>query len=193
MRRSVEESLIRLQTDRIDLMQFHGEWYSDEQMYHILKPDGVLAGLQAARADGLIRSIGITAEGVNGPLSQLIGTGEFDVMQIQYNLLFQHPYDPSKKAGVLYEAEAQGMGIALMRTFTGDAFSKWLKLTAPGIEQRQDYSALVKGLLTFALSNPLTDVAIVGMRSAALVEENCAICDDLDSRIDLNALFGYFV
>jgi uncharacterized protein len=193
VRRSIEDSLMRLQTDQIDLMQFHGEWYTEEQVHHILKPEGALAGLRAAQEEGLIRFIGFTAEGVNGPLSRLIATGEFDVMQIQYNFIFQHPYDPSKNAGALYEAEKQGMGIALMRAFTGGAFSKWLKLIAPGIELREDYPKLIKGLLSFVLSNPLTDVAIVGMRSASRVEENCSICDDLESRIDPDELFSYFI
>jgi hypothetical protein len=42
------------------------------------------------------------------------------------------------------------------------------------------------------LSNPLTDVAIVGMRSAQRVEQNCAITDDLAGRIDLDELYGRF-
>lgn len=192
VRRSVEESLTRLQTDQIDLMQFHGEWYTEEQTHHILKPNGALAGLKAARKEGLIRFIGLTAEGVNGPLDQLIDTDEFDAIQIQYNFMFQHPYDHSKDAGVLHRAEEYNMGIALMRAFTAGAFSRWLKQVSPGIERREDYRGLISGLLAFVLSNPLTDVAIIGMRSADRVEENCAICDDLSNRIDLDELFGYF-
>ena len=84
------------------------------------------------------------------------------------------------------------MGIALMRAFADGVFSKWLKWVTPGIEEREDYPKLINGLLSFALSNPLADVAIVGMRSAKRVEENCAICDDLDNRIDLDELFDYF-
>ena len=93
----------------------------------------IVIGYFSPQKDGLIRFIGFTAEGINGPMSQLIDTGEFDVIQIQYNFIFQHPYDPIKHAGVLYEAEGQGMGIALMRAFTGRAFSKWLKRVAPGL------------------------------------------------------------
>ena len=111
-RRSIEASLARLQTDYLDLIQFHGEWYTHEDVENILKSNGVLAGMQAARRDGLVRHIGLTSEGVNGALSQLIDTGEFDVMQIQYNLMFQHPYDLSKRSGVMFDAEKQGMGVS---------------------------------------------------------------------------------
>ena len=190
VRRSVEGSMARLQTDHLDLIQYHGEWYSDELMHHFLKPGGILAGMQACRKDGLVRFLGFTAEGVSGHVSQLINTGEFDVMQIQYNLTFQHPCDPEKRHGVMYEAEAQNMGIAVMRPFTGGTFTKWINMVAPECGKHTDWS---KALLAFVLSNPLTDVALVGMRSPQRVETNCAIVDDLGSRIDLDELYGRFV
>ena len=193
VRRSVADSLERLQTDTIDVLQFHGDWYSDQETHDILKPDGVLAGMQALRQTGQVRFFGLSAEGVNGNLSRLIGSGAFDVLQIQYNLLFQHPYDPSKEAGVMIEAEEQGMGIAIMRPLTGGTFPRWLKWAYPGIEERVDLAKLMASLLSFVLSNPLTDVALVSMRTAQLVEQNCATCDDLDGRIDLDALYGRFL
>ncbi len=191
--RSIENSLKQLQLNSIDLIQYHGGWYTDEEMHNILKPDGVLAGMQAAQVNGLVRYIGFTSEGTNGVVTSLINTGAFDVMQIQYNLMFQHPYDPDKRAGVMYEAEEKEMGIAIMRPFTGGVFPRWLKLVYPDIEERIDVSKLMAGLLTLVLSNPLTDVAIVGMRLVELVEKNCAISDDLEARFDLDPLYGRFL
>ncbi|TFG66231.1 MAG: aldo/keto reductase, partial [Anaerolineales bacterium] len=192
-RESIEDSLTRLETDRIDLIQYHGGWYSEEEMHNILKPDGVLAGMQAACQEGLVRYIGFTSEGTNGAVSRLIDTQAFDVMQIQYNLMFQHPYDPDKHAGVMVEAEAQKMGIALMRPFPGGVFPRWLKLVYPDIESHIDMDKLMAGLLTLVLSNPMTDVAIIGMRLPELVEKNCAISDDLDARFDLDPLYDRFL
>ena len=192
-RKSIEDSLTRLQTDRIDLIQYHGGWYTDEEMHNILKPDGVLAGMLSARDDGLVRYVGFTSEGTNGAVTRLINTGAFDVMQIQYNLMFQHPYDPDKHAGVMFEAEEKEMGIAIMRPFTGGVFPRWLKLVYPDIEERIDVDKLMAGLLTLVLSNPLTDVAIVGMRLVELVEKNCEISDDIDARFDLDPLYGRFL
>ncbi len=192
-RRSIETSLTELNTDWIDLIQFHGGWYTDAEMHNILKPDGILAGMQAARTDGLVRYLGFTSEGTNGAVSQLINTGAFDVMQIQYNLMFQHPYDPDKHGGVMFEAEEQEMGIDIMRPFTGGVFPRWLKLVYPDIEERNDMDKLMAGLLKLVLSNPVTDVAIVGMREAELVEKNCAISDDIKARFDLDPLYGRFL
>jgi hypothetical protein len=80
-----------------------------------------------------------------------------------------------------------------MRPFTGGAFPRWLKQVYPGLEEQVDVSKLMGGLLSFVLSNPLTDVALVGMRSVERVEQNCAIVEDLESRIDLDRLYGRFL
>ena len=191
--RSIEESLVRLQTDHLDLIQYHGGWYTDKEVENILKPDGVLAGMRTAQKSGLVRYVGYTDEGANGQGRQLIDCGEFDVVQLQYNLMFQHPYDPDKHAGQMLDAEAKGMGIAIMRPFTGGTFSRWLDQVYPDIREQIDVSRLMSGLLSFVLSNPLTDVAIVGMRSMQRVEQNCKIVDDLANRIDLDALYGRFL
>jgi hypothetical protein len=191
--RSIEDSLARLQTDHLDLIQYHGGWYTDQQVENILKPDGVLAGMRAAQEDGLVRYVGYTDEGVNAQGQKLIDSGEFDMVQLQYNLTFQHPYDPDKHAGPMLDAEAREMGIAVMRPFTGGTFSRWLDQVYPGIREQIDVSRLMSGLLSFVLSNPMVDVAIVGMRSVQRVEQNCAIVDDLDSRIDLDQLYGRFL
>ncbi|HLH74274.1 MAG TPA: aldo/keto reductase [Chloroflexota bacterium] len=189
-RRSVEQSLDRLQTDHLDLLQYHGGWYSEADVENILKPNGVLAGLRALRREGLVRFIGFTSEGTNGAVSRLIATDEFDTLMICYNLIFQHPYDPSRQAGVMYEAEAHQMGIVVMRPLTSGTFQKWLRWVDPEIESRVNWP---KALLSFVLSNPLVDVAIVGMRTAQEVEANCAIAEDTSARIDVDELHTRYV
>lgn len=189
VRESIEGSLERLQTDQIDLLQYHGEWITDVIFDDFMKPNGILAGLQAVQQEGLVRHIGFTSEGVTGGVSRLIETEAFDVMQIQYNLFFQHPCDPDKKQGVMYEAEAKNMGIVLMRTFTGGVFQKWIPQVAPEHHEEIDFH---KALLSFALSNPMTDVALADMRRTDWVESNCAVCDDVANRIDIDALFSRF-
>ncbi|NKB68991.1 MAG: hypothetical protein GKR89_18135 [Candidatus Latescibacteria bacterium] len=187
--RSVDESLERLQTERIDLLQYHGEWINEDILEDILKPGGVLAGLQKAQQQGTVRYIGFTSEGVTGPVSRLVETDSFDVMQIQYNLFFQHPCDPDKQQGVMYEAEARSMGIVLMRTFTGGVFQKWIPQAAP---QHHDQVDFHRALLGFALSNPMTDVALADMRRTDWLEANAAVSDDPSARIDLDGLFRRF-
>ena len=62
VRQSVEESLARLQTDYVDLIQYHGDCYTRAELERFFVPDGILAGLQAVRREGMARFIGFTAE-----------------------------------------------------------------------------------------------------------------------------------
>ena len=187
---TTEASLRRLETNYIDVLQYHGGWYTEADYERFVRPGGVLAGLHAVRKAGLVRHIGFTSEGANGITSRLIATDEFDVMQICYNLIFQHPYDPTRKAGVLYEAEAHRMGVVTMRPLTSGIFQHWLRHIDPTIEQRVD---LPKALLAFVLSNPFVDVAIIGMRSPARVDTNIAIADDESARLDLDEIHNRYV
>ena len=187
---SVEASLQRLQTDWVDIIQYHGGWYTDANADHILGPNGALQGMARLREQGKVRWIGFTTEGDNGPVSRLIASGQFDMMQICYNLIYQGPCDPSRKAGVLYEAEAQGMGIVTMRPLTSGILQYWLRQVDPALGQQVDWA---RHLLGFVLSNPMVDVALVGMRSAARVDQNIAIADDLSARLDLDAMHTRYV
>ena len=189
-RRSVEQSLTRLGIDQIDVLQIHGGWYSLEQVHDILKPGGVLAGMRAARDEGLVRYLGFTSEGVNGAVSELIATSEFDVLQICYNVIFQHPYEPSRHAGVMYEATARDMGLVAMRPLTSGIFPRWLGMVAGEAMAQVDWH---RALLAFVLSNPLLSSAIVGMRSPEEVASNVAASEDHSLRIDLDALHERYV
>jgi aryl-alcohol dehydrogenase-like predicted oxidoreductase len=103
-------------------------------------------------------------------------------------LLFQHPYDAGWKSGLFFDAEAQSMGIVTMRTMTSSIFQRWVQAVNPA--NRFDYSA---ALLQFVLSNPLVDVALVGVRTAAQVEANVKAAEDLNARVDLAKLFQRYV
>ena len=70
------------------------------------------------------------------------------------------------------EAESQGMGIVVMRPLTSGTFQKWIRHIYPDVDRHVD---LPRALLGYVLSNPLVDVAIVGMRSRRRVEANIAI------------------
>lgn len=182
-RRSLEESLVRLRRDSIDLIQLHGTYYGEEMAAALLQPGGIVEALERAREEGLVRHLGFTVECQNIGLDRLLECGRFDVMQIEYNLLFQHPYDPYFRIGSLYKAKEQGLGVAAMRTVTSGIFQKWVQAVNPA--NTFNYNP---ALVQFVLSCPLVDVALLGMRSAARVRENVAICDDTAGRIDIGAL-----
>jgi aryl-alcohol dehydrogenase-like predicted oxidoreductase len=190
VRRSVEASLTRLQVEQIDVLQYHGTWYSEELVQRMLSPGGALEGMQKARDEGLVRFIGFTTEGTNGPASTLVQTGAFDVLQVCYNLIFQHPYDPSRQAGLMLDAASQNMGVITMRSLTSGTFQRWLRAVDPGVAQRIDLS---HALLAFVLSNPLVGVALVGMRTPAEAEANVRASEDDRYRVDLDELHNRYV
>jgi aryl-alcohol dehydrogenase-like predicted oxidoreductase len=184
---SVEQSLRRLGTDRIDVLQFHGGWYPAEDVEKILRQGG-LETYQQLREQGKARFLGFTAEGPSGGVTELIATDAFDVMQCRYNLLFQHPCDFINEAGIIREAKARNMGVVTMRTLTSGDFQRLMHLSFPQMTARLD---LNRFLLNFVLSNPLVDVALVGMRRPEEVEANNALSEDVAARLDLKALAAH--
>jgi len=189
IRQSCESSLRRLQTDVIDVYQFHGGWYDPDDVEAILDGGG-LATFRQLRDEGKVRFLGFTAEAPTGGVSRLIETGEFDVIQLRYNLMYQHACDYVNGRGVMIEADARGMGVVVMRPVTSGTFQKLMRTVWPAIDERVDLHRL---LLTYVLSNPHVDVALVGMRRAWEVESNNAISDDIDGRLDLEQLHHRFV
>jgi uncharacterized protein len=188
VRASVEGSLGRLKRDALDLVQLHGDSYSEAKADAFIAPGGLVSQLEALQAEGLIRHIGFTTEDNNGAVYRFINSGRFDVVQMCYNLLYQHPAEWTRPFGSMFEAENAGMGIVTMRTVTSGLFQRWVQGVNP--ENTFDYTP---ALLQFVLSNPMVDVALVGMRDAKIVEANVRICEDLSGRIDLRELHAKYV
>lgn len=180
---SVEQSLKNLQRDTIDLVQIHSDHISREKEEMILKPHGMLETLEELQKAGTIRHIGFTTEDNNDAVYRLIRTRRFDMLQLCYNFLFQHPYEPSRPFGSILEAEEHSMGIVTMRAPTSGTFQRWIQMVNPS--NQFNYTP---ALIQFVLSNPLVDVALVGMRTAQRVRENVAICNDLDGRVNIAAV-----
>jgi len=82
------------------------------------------------------------------------------------------------------------MGIVTMRTLTSGTFQKLMRMAFPAELERAD---LNRFCLNYVLSNPLIDVALVGVRRAEEIEANNQLSDDASARIDLEALHYRFV
>jgi aryl-alcohol dehydrogenase-like predicted oxidoreductase len=184
---SVEQSLRRLQTDVIDVIQFHGGDYPPDALDTILHRGG-LDAFRKLRHQGKVRFLGFTTELPSCGVSQLIATGAFDVMQIRYNFMYQDACDFINERGVMREAEAQNMGIVIMRPMTSGIFQSLMARAFPQLSN-DDLAAF---LLNYVLSNPFVDVAIIGMRRIAEVDCNNAISDNTAGRLDLAKLHDRF-
>ena len=186
--RSAEASLKSMRRDYVDLIQIHGSSYSDEQAADILAEGGLLDAMEDLKRQGLTRFIGFTTEDNNDGMYRLMKSDRFDSVQMCYNFLFQHPYEASRPFGSLIEAKKHKLGTITMRTATSDTFQRWIRMINP--DNAFDYTP---PLIQFVLSNPLVDVALVGMRTTDMVERNAKIADDLSGRIDLDELFKRYV
>ncbi len=188
VRASLEASLKRLRRDRIDLLQIHGTSIDPDTCRAILAPGGILAQMSKLRDEGLVAAIGFTSEDNNAAVYNLIDSGGFDTMQVAYNLLLQHPYEPTRPFGSLFAAKAKGMFTIAMRTITSSIFQRWVKMANPTNDF--DYTA---ALIQFVLSNKLIDVGLVGMRTASDVHSSVATWRDTAGRIDVEALWGRYI
>lgn len=186
--RSVERSLKHLRRDWIDLLQIHGDTIPDEQAAAILAPGGMLDAMERLKREGVVRMIGFTSEDQNRAVYDFIDSDRFDQMQMCYNLIYQHPYDPSRPYGSLLRAKRAGMATTTMRATTSGIFQKWNRIVRP--DDDFDYT---RALIQLALSNEHIDVVLVGMRNPREVELNVETCNDLSGRIDLDALHNRYV
>jgi aryl-alcohol dehydrogenase-like predicted oxidoreductase len=181
--RSLEGSLKRLRRDYVDLFQIHGGTYTAERARQILAPGGMLEAMEKLKREGYVRFIGFTSEDNNPAVFDFIECRRFDAAQLCYNIFFQHGYEPNRPFGSLLAAENRGLGLTAMRSATSGAFQRWMKMIRP--EDTYDYTP---ALIQFALSNPLLDVVLLGMRSPERVRRDVAIANDFAGRIDLKAL-----
>ena len=185
---SLEASLRRLRRSRVDLLQIHGGSIDGEVLAQLLAKGGMVDQLVRLREEGLTSTIGFTSEDNNRGVYALMDTGAFDTMQISYNVLLQHPYEPTRPFGSLFEAKRHGLFTISMRTFTSGIFQKWIRLANPA--DRFDYTA---ALIQFVLSNPLIDAALVGMRTPEEVDANVEIWRDEAGRIDVTELWTRYI
>jgi aryl-alcohol dehydrogenase-like predicted oxidoreductase len=176
--RRVEGSLERLRTDFIDVMQLHGGMYTREEVEHILN-DGLVDALFKLRDQGKVRFVGFTVEEA-WTARPLIATGQFDVIQVRYNLIHQ-----AAAFHALDEAQEADMGITVMRPMTSGMFQRICHYLAPRWGEAHD---LYEVALKYVLSDSRVHVACVGMRWPHEVAKNAALTEAFRPPFDMAEL-----
>ena len=150
----VKESLRKLQTDHVDLIQVHAvnAWADLEQA---LAPDGALAGLEAARDQGLVRFIGITGHARPEILGHALTQYRFDTVLVA--LVMADRLVTSPETFLLPKAAERNVGVIAMKTLGHGEFANR------------------ELALRYSLGLPGVSLAIVGMDSPEQVEEIAAI------------------
>jgi aryl-alcohol dehydrogenase-like predicted oxidoreductase len=160
--KSCDESLKRLKTDYVDVLQLHGGRFSADDQRHILD-GGPLEALRELKQKGKTRYIGVTVE-EPWTAVPLVKAGVFDVIQVCYNIIRQ-----SAGQHLLDETRACGMAVCAMRSLTSGMFQRQLEYLAP--HWLEDGEAF-RVSLAFILSDSRVHMANVGMRWSGEVEQN---------------------
>jgi uncharacterized protein len=157
--RQIEQSLGRLQTDVIDLLQFHEVIRLDDPDV-IFAPGGAIEAVQEAKQAGKIHYIGFTGHKDPSVHLRMFETADkhsfhFDTVQMPINVMDAH--FRSFLNGVAPIAQQHGTAILAMKTF-GD----------PYILQSNTVTPLEA--LHFGLNSPAS-VVITGIDSSAILEQ----------------------
>jgi aryl-alcohol dehydrogenase-like predicted oxidoreductase len=162
----VEQSLRRLNTDYLDVVQFHHSPSRAE-----LEEGGGLEALQKLQQQGKVRFIGMSGTMPN--LEDQIAMGVFDVFQVPYSAL-QREHEE-----LIHRASDAGAGMVIRGGVgRGDPARErgtfWDKWQQAEIDDLLDGMSRMDFLLRFTISNPDLDTTIVGTSSAEHLTQNVA-------------------
>jgi len=178
VRAGVEQSLRRLGTDRLDLVQVHMS-PSREQ----LEQDQTIGTLQSLRDEGKVRFIGMS--GILPNLPGHLAMGVFDVFQIPYSALQREHEElitqaAAAGAGTLIRGGAARGTLAADKTGQpgpiglppGAGQERW---AAAGLDGLLDGMSPMEFVLRFTLSHPGLSSTIVGTANPEHLRANLAV------------------
>ena len=150
----VNQSLERMKTEYLDLVQFH---HSPSRAQ--LNEHGGLEALQALQRQGKVRYIGVSGTMPN--LAEQIEMGVFDTFQIPYSAL-ERAHET-----LIEQASRAGAGIIIRGGAAkggpgkeqGDFWAAWQRV---GIDDLLDGMSRMEFILRFTYTNPDLDTTIVG-------------------------------
>jgi len=173
----IEASLVRLQTDHIDLLQLHAVGDRDE-LDRATGPGGALDAAIRAHEQGLIGAIGITGHGDQAPATHLEALRRYPFATVLTPLNPVLWTDPAYRAdyeALVEEVQRQDAGLMTIKTVSrrnwpdgpaGAAYSTWY--------EPYDTPDRIRAAVSWVLSRPEVtglatagDVRLLGMTVAA--------------------------
>ncbi|MFX1368543.1 MAG: aldo/keto reductase [Promethearchaeota archaeon] len=173
----LQEQMQRLDVDYLDFYLFHAlnKKSYEEKVVGLNLIDRALK----AKEEGKIRYLGFSFHDKPEVLKEIIDSGHFDLMLVQYNIIDQVNHEMINYAG------EKGIAVAIMGPVGGgrlagkdlpEEMKKWL---TPG---RTNFADLA---FKFVLSNPNVSVALSGMGTEEMLDDNLEINSREDyDRID---------
>lgn len=152
--RHLEESLQRLQTDRLDLYQIHNVQSLDD-VDAIGAENGVLRALQQLKDEGVTRFIGYSGHSSAEALAEMARRYDFDTMLVALNHYGQGQSDREGRA--IPEAASKNMGVLAMKV----------------IRPRETIETVTAAeLIKYALSLEHVTAAVIGTDSRDVLSQN---------------------
>ncbi|GAC1627369.1 MAG: aldo/keto reductase [Chloroflexota bacterium] len=168
VRASIEDSLRRLQTDTIDLLQIHSA--SPET----IEQGETLAEMQRFQQAGHVRYIGISGD-VDGALAA-IDDGRYDTIQVPYSIV-----DQRMDGGVFESAKQHDIGVIIMIPLGQGIVTKKYQHSDKENERHKgdalqflvrDGQTLAQAALRFVLANDAVSTVIAGTRKIENLRSN---------------------
>jgi aryl-alcohol dehydrogenase-like predicted oxidoreductase len=205
IRASVAASLDRLGRTTTTLLQLHngvtplrGDQATSLTVDDVLRPGGVLSVFRQLQREGICQHIGLTGTGDAESLLELIGTAEFDTIQIPFNLAnptagYRPPlrFSEYDYRQLIDAAQQQQMGVFAIRVFAAGAllgnqptdytrnspyfplslYERDVQAAARIRQQLGDAMSLKEAAIRFPLTHPALTAAIVGVKTPSEIEE----------------------
>lgn len=165
VRRRIEDSLKREQTDRFDVFSFWG--VNNPAMHEaLLGPGGPLEGLLKARDEGLVGAIGLTTHAQPEEIVEFTRRYPWEVITLKYNMLSR------RQEETLAALRERQIGVIIMNPLAGGTVAQ----PGPQVQALFDRAGLRPAVLglRYLVANPAVSCAASGMTTVAEVEENVA-------------------
>lgn len=165
----LDDQLKRLGVDFIDIYLFHG--INATLWEEKIKKFDLIERARRAQKEGKFKYLGFSFHDKPEVLKEIIDSNHFDMMLVQYNIL-----DRANEEMIAYAAE-KGLGVAVMGPNNGGKLAG-----EPPLEMQpwvtQGRTNFVDLSLKFVLSNQNVSVALSGMGSEKMVDDNVALVSD---------------
>ncbi|NLD87829.1 MAG: 4Fe-4S binding protein [Clostridiales bacterium] len=158
----LKESLKRLDMDYIDFYHFHS--MNREHWEQVVLPFKLIDLAEQAKAKGMIRHLSFSFHDKRDLMDEMVDTGAFTSLLCQYNLI-----DRSNEEGMAY-ASSKGVGITVMGPVGGGNLALGGKDFLAKFDVPAESGAELA--IKFVLGNPSVSIALSGMTSLEMVEEN---------------------
>lgn len=164
LRRMLEHQLQKLERDSVDFYLFHGVGW--DNFHEVDRQTQWVRDMFQAKEEGLVRHVGFSFHDDPQAMIDLLNLGWAELVTCQYNYL-----DRRNEEAIRYAA-SRGIAVVIMGPVGGGR----LAVLPKGVGETTGWRAqdAAEFALRFVISNPHVDVALSGMGSLEMVEQNVA-------------------